>query len=100
MKQPGYYGSKGSSKIVEVLVKMFIETQILTHESARPQVPIEYIQQVLVPETGVRLILEDRRDGVGGGGEGEGELTVEEAQAIMLDSVEFGNYVHDIELPW
>lgn len=100
MTLPGYYGSKGSSKIVEVLVKMFIETQILTHESARPQVPIEYIQQVLVPETGVRLILEDRRDGVGGGGEGEGELTVEEAQAIMLDSVEFGNYVHDIELPW
>ncbi|KAK5808713.1 restriction of telomere capping protein 4 [Linnemannia elongata] len=98
MKQPGYYGSKGSSKIVEVLVKMFIETQILTHESARPQVPIEYIQQVLVPETGVRLILEDRRGD--GGGKVEGELTVEEAQAIMLDSVEFGNYVHDIELPW
>ncbi|KAF9143530.1 hypothetical protein BGX30_000219 [Mortierella sp. GBA39] len=100
MTLPGYYGSKGSSKIVEVLVKMFIETQILTSESARPQVPIEYIQQVLVPETGVRLILEDRRDGIGGGGEGEGELTVEEAQAIMLDSVEFGNYVHDIDLPW
>ncbi|KAG0066712.1 hypothetical protein BGZ89_006980 [Linnemannia elongata] len=98
MTLPGYYGSKGSSKIVEVLVKMFIETQILTHESARPQVPIEYIQQVLVPETGVRLILEDRRGD--GGGEVEGELTVEEAQAIMLDSVEFGNYVHDIELPW
>ncbi|KAF8931505.1 hypothetical protein BGZ47_011806 [Haplosporangium gracile] len=101
MTLPGYYGSKGSSKIVEVLVKMFIETQILTNEAARPQMPIEYIQQVLVPETGVRLIMEDRRgDGGGGGCESEGALTVEEAQAIMLDSVEFGNYVHDIELPW
>ncbi|KAF9141891.1 hypothetical protein BG015_001099 [Linnemannia schmuckeri] len=101
MTLPGYYGSKGSSKIVEVLVKMFIETQILTNETARPQMPIEYIQQVLVPETGVRLIMEDRQGGGGSGGrEGEGVLTVEEAQAIMLDSVEFGNYVHDIELPW
>ncbi|KAF9537917.1 hypothetical protein EC957_007509 [Mortierella hygrophila] len=97
MTLPGYYGSKGSSKIVEVLVKMFIETQILTNESARPQVPIEYIQQVLVPETGVRLILEDRRGGIGGGGdEGEGELTVEEAQAIMLDSVE-RHYAHLVD---
>jgi hypothetical protein len=81
---------------------MFIETEILTNEAARPQGPIEFIQQVLVPETGIRLILEDRRSCSVDGGEGEGDasISVEEAQAIMLDSVEFGNYVHDIELPW
>lgn len=85
-----------------MLVKMFIETEILTNEAARPQGPIEYIQQVLVPETGVRLIMEDRQgfSADGGKGEGKASMSVEEAQAIMLDSVEFGNYVHDIELPW
>ncbi|KAF9094769.1 hypothetical protein BGX23_001614 [Mortierella sp. AD031] len=91
MTLPGYYGSKGSTKIVEELVKMFMETNILNNEAARPQMPIEYIQQVLVPETGVRLIMEDRiklRNEI---------ISMEEAQAIMMDSVEFGNYVHDIE---
>ncbi|KAF9131011.1 hypothetical protein BGW39_002373 [Mortierella sp. 14UC] len=98
MTLPGYYGSKGTKKITEVLVKLFLDTNILTHEVTRPQEPIEYIQQVLIPETGVRLILEDRRDFIAG--EGGGGISVEEAQAIMLDSVEFGNYVHDVELPF
>ncbi|KAK3808249.1 MAG: restriction of telomere capping protein 4, partial [Linnemannia gamsii] len=89
---PGYYGSKGSTMIMEALVKMFLETHILTHEVTRPQEPIEYIQQVLVPETGVRLILEDRKD------ISDAAISMEDAQAIMLDSVEFGNYVHDIDL--
>ena len=71
---------------------MFIESNVLTHELAQPQKPIEYIQQVLVPEAGLRLIVEDRETL-----SGQGAISLEEAREIMMDSVEFGNYMHDIE---
>lgn len=45
----------------------------------------EYIVHVLVPETGVRLIAEDRSI-----------LSLVEARKVMQDSVEFGNYMQDI----
>lgn len=74
-----------------ILAAMFIESQFLTPERAHPQKPVEYIQQVLIPETAMRLIQEDRsilqqRD-----------VTLEEAQEVMTSSVEFGGYVHDVE---
>ncbi|KAF9954859.1 hypothetical protein BGZ72_004233 [Mortierella alpina] len=88
---PGYYGSKGSAEMFRILATMFIESQILTPERAHPQKPVEYIQQVLIPETAMRLIQQDRivlhqRD-----------VTLEEAQEVMTRSVEFGGYVHDLE---
>lgn len=90
---PGYYGSKGSAVLSEILAKLFLETNILTHELASPQTPIEYVQQVLVPEAGLRLIVEDRlklaRDAVD-------PISLEAAREIMVDSVEFGKYIHDI----
>ncbi|KAI7824705.1 hypothetical protein BC939DRAFT_476672 [Gamsiella multidivaricata] len=90
---PGYYGSKGSAELCKILTSMFIETKILTYELAQPQKPIEYIQQVLVPEAGLRLIAEDRVKIHGDGG----LVSLEDAREIMIDSVEFGNYMHDIE---
>lgn len=79
----------------EALAKLFLETDILTHELASPQKPIEYVQQVLVPEAGLRLIVEDRM----GLGRDPEPISLEEAREIMMESVEFGNYIHDIELP-
>ncbi|KAF9113102.1 hypothetical protein BGX27_002212 [Mortierella sp. AM989] len=108
---PGYYGSKGSAELSKILVKLFLESEILTHDLAHPQKPIEYIQQVLVPEAGLRLIIEDRtklkhqsrtsHDG-GGGVAGQDQqdstdvVSLEDALKVMRNSVEFGNYIHDI----
>ncbi|ORZ09711.1 hypothetical protein BCR41DRAFT_372737 [Lobosporangium transversale] len=100
---PGYYGSKGSAELSKILARMFLETNILTHERARPQTPIEYIQHVLVPEAGLRLIAEDQAKIMRGSsdlkeGKDHSVITLEEARLIMQESVEFGNYMHDVEL--
>ena len=56
--------------------------------------PHDYIQEVLVPETATRLILED----IGGNG------SLETARQIMIDSSDFGEYVHnedwEINISW
>ncbi|RIB02072.1 RTC4-like domain-containing protein [Gigaspora rosea] len=83
---PGYYGSKGSSVIFSTLVSLFIESKRLTLDMTKPQEPLEYLNQVLVPETAIRLIAQDR-----------GGITLREARKIMEDSREFGMYVHDVE---
>ncbi|CAG8543442.1 21983_t:CDS:2 [Cetraspora pellucida] len=83
---PGYYGSKGSSVIFSTLVSLFIESKRLTLNMTKPQEPLEYLNQVLVPETAIRLIAEDR-----------GGIALKEAREIMEDSIEFGMYVHDVE---
>ncbi|KAI9494434.1 hypothetical protein BDB00DRAFT_819148 [Zychaea mexicana] len=56
---PGYYGSKGAAIILEVLNAMFLHSGELTVKQTQPQLPLEYVQQVLVPEAGLRLILKD-----------------------------------------
>ncbi|KAI9022823.1 RTC4-like domain-containing protein [Phycomyces nitens] len=82
---PGYYGSKGAAIIQKVLDAMFIQTNILTHETAAPQLPMEYLQQVLVPETAYRLIREDLvKQG----------LESKDPKQVMKDSSEFGTVVH------
>ncbi len=86
MFQPGYYGSKGASIIFSSLVSLFMDTNILTMDMTKPQEPLEYLNQVLVPETATRLISQDR-----------GGISLEEAREVMEDSVEFGMYVHDID---
>ncbi len=44
---------------------------------------MEYLQEVLVPEAAVRLIQEDYQG-----------IQIENARVIMLQSVDFGAYVH------
>ncbi|CAG8508031.1 5959_t:CDS:2 [Dentiscutata erythropus] len=83
---PGYYGSKGSSVIFSTLVSLFIESKRLTLDMTKPQEPLEYLNQVLVPETAIRLIAQDR-----------GGISLKAARKIMEDSIEFGMYVHDVE---
>ncbi|KAF9432669.1 hypothetical protein BGZ76_010492 [Entomortierella beljakovae] len=94
---PGYYGSKGSAELSRILAKIFLESNLLTHEHSDPQKPIEYIQQVLVPEAGLRLIAEDRTllNHMKDGGQSE-KVSLEEALEIMQESVEFGSYMHDV----
>ncbi|KAG0355048.1 hypothetical protein BG005_006022 [Podila minutissima] len=87
--QPGYYGSKGAERLLEILVRMFIEPNILTYKLAHPQRPSEYIQQVLIPEAGLRLIAEDQRK------IGRHDISLEDARIIMAESVEFGAYIHE-----
>ncbi|KAF9386716.1 hypothetical protein CPB97_003420 [Podila verticillata] len=86
---PGYYGSKGAERLFEILVRIFIEANILTYDLAHPQRPSEYVQQVLIPEAGLRLIAEDQKK------IGLHEVSLEEARAIMAESVEFGAYMHE-----
>jgi hypothetical protein len=63
-----------------------MNTNILTMDMTKPQEPVEYLQQVLVPETAIRLISQDR-----------GGIPLDEAKKVMEDSIEFGMYVHDID---
>ena len=44
---------------------------------------MDFLQEVLVPETALRLILQDKNN-----------ITLEEAKKIMEDSGDFGDYVH------
>ncbi|KAF9348940.1 hypothetical protein BGX26_012703 [Mortierella sp. AD094] len=88
---PGYYGSKGSAELSKILAKLFLETSILTYDLAHPQKPIEYIQQVLVPEAGLRLIVEDQANL-----KADNVISLEKAREIMFESVEYGNYMYDI----
>ena len=55
-------------------------------DMTKPQEPLEYLNQVLVPETAIMLISQDR-----------GGISFEEARKTMEDSLEFGMYVHDID---
>ena len=63
---------------------MFVRSGVLTVNLCAPQSSSQYLVQVLVPETAIRLIAEDF----------EG-IPLDVAKNIMLDSVEFGLYVHD-----
>ena len=55
--------------------------QVLTKSLETPQTPMQYLQDVLIPEVAVRLIKEDNRG-----------ITIERAREIMLESVTFGEY--------
>ena len=44
---------------------------------------MDFLQEILVPETALRLISQDK-----------GNITPEEARKIMEDSGDFGDYVH------
>ncbi|KAG0225740.1 hypothetical protein BGW42_004111 [Actinomortierella wolfii] len=87
---PGYYGSRGSHELFKILGEMFLDTKVLTKEKASPQQPVEFIQQVLIPEATIRLIAEDSITTSSTG------VTLEEARKIMHESAEFGNYMQEL----
>ena len=65
-------------------MKLFISSKILTKQNSLPLSPINYIQEILLPETAIRLILED----IGCG-------NLKTAQKIMIESSDFGYYWYD-----
>lgn len=80
---------------MKVLSTLLIKTGKLTPAKSSPQDPVEYLQQVLVPECGRRLINQDIRCGrtrtptvI------DNDDTLKTATAIMHESAEFGNLVH------
>ncbi|CAB4478770.1 unnamed protein product [Rhizophagus irregularis] len=81
--QPGYYEPKGLEVISKTLIEMFAQPRILTENLCAPQSSSQYLVQVLVPETAIRLIAEDL-----------GGIPLNMAKNVMNDSVEFGFYVH------
>ncbi|CAG8799861.1 22973_t:CDS:2, partial [Gigaspora rosea] len=81
---PGYYGPKGLAVILTTLTDTFVKTKILTANLCTPQSSSQYLAQVLVPETAIRLIAEDFNN-----------ISLEAAKEIMIDSIEFGQYVYD-----
>ncbi|CAG8769035.1 10849_t:CDS:2, partial [Racocetra fulgida] len=56
---PGYYGTKGLAIILKTLTEMFVQSKILTTNLCIPQLLSQYLAQVLVPKTAIRLIAED-----------------------------------------
>ncbi|CAG8463551.1 7835_t:CDS:2 [Scutellospora calospora] len=81
---PEYYGTKGLAVILKTLTEMFVQTKILTANICSPQSSSQYLAQVLIPETAIRLIAEDFNN-----------ISLDMAKEIMIDSVEFGLYVYD-----
>ncbi|GAN02066.1 conserved hypothetical protein [Mucor ambiguus] len=82
--KPGYYGFKGSDVIMQALFPLFVETSIININNVKPLTPIEFIQQILIPEAGLRLIQQDR----------DGKIDLEEAKRIMKESEEYGSIVY------
>ncbi|RIB30277.1 hypothetical protein C2G38_1948909, partial [Gigaspora rosea] len=60
--RPGYYGSIGLNIICDTLIKLFIYPNILTFNITYPKKPMDYLQEVLVPEAALRLISQDREE--------------------------------------
>jgi hypothetical protein len=61
--------------ITNTLIELFLNTNFLTQIKSSPLKPLNYIQEVLVPETAMRLIFED----IGSNG------SLETARKIMID---------------
>ncbi|CAG8495488.1 2431_t:CDS:2, partial [Scutellospora calospora] len=76
--KPGYYSSRGLDIISSVLSDLFLYTNVLTSDLAYPKSQIDYLLEVLVPETALRLISQDR-----------GNIELEDARKIMEDSSSF-----------
>ena len=63
--------------------RLFLFNGLLTYDLVCPKKPVDFLQEVLVPETTLRLISQDK-----------GNITLEKARKIMEDSANFGDYVH------
>lgn len=93
---PGYYGPKGSSVIFDALSDAYLKTGYLAKHLVSPQLPIEFIQQVLVPEAGFRLIRQDIMKASTGP---PIPNSTNKAKQIMMDSCEYGSAMFPIEEP-
>ncbi|CAG8727589.1 2895_t:CDS:2, partial [Cetraspora pellucida] len=79
-----YYETKGLAIILETLTKMFVQSKILSMNLCTSQSSSQYLAQVLVPKTAIRLIAKDFNN-----------ISLDTTKKIMIDSIEFGLYVHD-----
>jgi RTC4-like domain len=79
---------------MKVLSTLLIKTGKLTPAKSSPQDPVEYLQQVLVPECGRRLINQDIQSGRTRTPTDVDEDPLKTATVIMHESAEFGNLVH------
>ncbi|CAG8724760.1 16547_t:CDS:2, partial [Funneliformis mosseae] len=78
------YGSKGLYCIANVLIDLFITSDILILLKAFSLKPIDYIYEVLIPKVTSRLIKEDYNN----------NITLENVRKIMVESIEFEEYLH------
>lgn len=69
---------------MQALFPLFLETSIVNISNVKPLTPVEFIQQIMVPEAGLRLIRQDRG----------GKIDLEEAKRIMKESEEYGSIVY------
>ncbi|KAI9313279.1 hypothetical protein BX666DRAFT_761868 [Dichotomocladium elegans] len=97
----GYYGSRGNAVIADALNHMFLNSGYLTQAMTAPQYPVEYIQQVLVPEAALLLIRQDLYNKKAGKTAKKRYPTSEEladlydeAMVILRESEEYGRAVH------
>ncbi|KAI7866373.1 hypothetical protein BDF14DRAFT_1694354, partial [Spinellus fusiger] len=100
---PGYYGSKGAAIILDVLSRLYLHSEQLTYIATAPQQPIEYLQQVLVPEVGFRLIRQDlmrhnnKNKPLDRWILHHGEQLTEKAKVLMEESSSYGSLVYSLE---
>src|SRR5438874_1734881 len=66
--------------IVNVLIKIFLSSQILIPNILFPLKPMDYIYEVLVPEVTIRLIQNNYN----------GNITLDNTREIMINSIDFG----------
>ncbi|KAJ7030004.1 RTC4-like domain-containing protein [Mycena alexandri] len=81
--QPGYYGELGSVIIHQTLYDMFPLTNI-DPVLVDPLTPNEFIQRILVPEVGMRLVIEDMDL------DSEDRTDKKRAVAVLRDSASYG----------
>ena len=77
----GYYGTKGSHLIFQVLLEMFCKPSSrmkITDRTAKPLKAAEYLDQVLVPETAALLISKDQR------------CSLDKAREVLSQSRDYG----------
>ncbi|CEP18959.1 hypothetical protein [Parasitella parasitica] len=82
---PGYYGPKGAAFILKTLTKMYLDTGYLEDHLVSAQLPLEFLQQVMIPEVGYRLIRRDLSIN------GLKPNLSEKAKRVMKESTAYGN---------
>ncbi|CAO3623641.1 unnamed protein product [Mucor hiemalis] len=94
---PGYYGPKGAAVILDALNKMYLTSGYLEKNLVSQQLPLEFLQQVLVPEVGFRLILQDIIKERLKKTHSPMSNSKEKAKKIMLESIDYGSALFPTE---
>ncbi|GAN10173.1 conserved hypothetical protein [Mucor ambiguus] len=90
---PGYYGPMGAAVILKVLTQMYINTGYMQKHLKSSQLPLEFLQQVLVPEVGFRLIRQDLMSKK----KGAPVPLSDKAKVVMKESAAYGNAMFPVE---